>query len=334
MLTKKTMVSRSALYAVSLVTLLAVPVIAHSASYKLVKTIDLPGSIGGHGDWTIYNPQTDMVWLSQSPDHAIVVIDTRSNTVVHAIPNVQNSNGIDFAGNYAFAADADSNNIVVVDQTSFNKVATLTPSGKEPDSVNFLAKENRIYVSTGDGQATEFSVTQPFAAEQSFHLKPDPVKDGPDIAVYVSSKDEIFQPVDNVVDVIDAKTNRIVDVWNIGLKDSAKATAYDSKTDHLIVGSGEKKIVVLDASNGHVVTEVSVPGAVDATVVDVSARRAYVGDKSGVVDVIDLDTNKLVDSLPSEKGMHTLAVDTKTHAVYVYRNQSNKVDVFEMTAAK
>ena len=73
------------------------------------------------------------------------------------------------------------------------------------------------------------------------------------------------------------------------------------------------------------------PGPVDATVIDEAMRRAYVGDKSGVVDVIDLDTDKLVEQLPSEKNMHTLAVDTKTHAVYVYRNESNKVDVFEMS---
>lgn len=323
--------SRVALCVVGLLASSAVPALA--GSYKLTKTIDLPGDKGGHGDWTIFNPATGMVWLSQSPDHDIVVIDTKTNTVAHVVPDVANSNGIGFAGPYAFAADNDSNTIVVIDQKSYDKVATLTPAGKGPDTVNFLSKEGRIYTSSGSDDATEFSATKPFKAEAKFRLKPDPAKDGPDIAAYVASKDEIFQPNDNVVDVIDAKTGKIKAVWETGLKGSAKAAAYDAKTNHLLVGSGEKKILVLDASSGKVLTSVPVPGAVDATIIDEAARRAYVGDKSGVVDVIDLDSDKVVDSLPSEKNMHTLAVDTKTHAVYVYRNEGNKVDVFEMNKA-
>lgn len=326
-------VSRAALCAVGLLALAAVPVSAAGSAYKLVKTIDLPGDKGGHGDWTTFNPATGMVWLSQSPDHNVVVIDPRTNTVAHVIPDVANSNGIGFAGNYAFAADNDSNTIVVIDQKTFAKVATLTPAGKGPDTVNFLSKEGEIYTSSNSDDATIFSATKPFKQKATMRLRPDPAKDGPDIAVYAAGKDKIYQPNDNMVDVIDAKSDKIVAVWDPGLTGSAKAAAYDAKTNHLIVGSGEKKMVVLDADSGKVVATIAVPGSVDATVVDETARRAYVGDKSGVVDVIDLDTDKLVDSLPSEKNMHTLAVDTKTHAVYVYRNESNKVDVFAMNKA-
>ncbi len=326
------MAVREALYGIGLLTLASVAATAAEPSYKLVKTIDLPGGKGGHGDWTTYNPETGMVWLSQSPDHAIVVIDTKTNAVAGVIPDVANSNGIDFAGGYAFAADNDSNTVVVIDQNTFGKLATLTPSGKGPDTVNYLSKEGRIYVSSGTGEATEFDVAQPFKTASSFKLRPDPVKDGPDIAVYVPSKDKIFQPVDNVLNVIDATTGKVSDVWTLGLTGSAKAAAYDAKTDHLLVGSGEKKVLVLDANTGKTVATIPVPGSVDATVVDAAARRAYVGDKSGVVDVIDLDSDIVVAKLPSEKNAHTLAVDTDTHAVYVYRNESNKVDVFEMKA--
>ncbi len=325
--------SRAALCAVGLFAVAVVPAAASGSAYKLVKTIDLPGDKGGHGDWTTFNPKTGMVWLSQSPAHNIVVIDTKNNTIAHVIPDVANSNGIDFAGEYAFAADNDSNTIVVIDQKSFDKVATLTPEGKGPDTVNYLSKEGRIYTSSNSDDATVFSDKKPFKVEAKFRLKPDPAKDGPDIAAYVASKDKIYQPNDNVVDVIDAKTGKVDSVWDVGITGSTKAAAYDAKTNHLIVGTGEKKMLVLDANSGKVVATIPVPGAVDATIIDESARRAYVGDKSGVVDVIDLDSNKVVDSLPSEKNMHTLAVDTKTHAVYVYRNESNKVDVFEMGKA-
>ena len=323
----------AALCAAGLLAATVLPVAAAGTAYKLVKTIDLPGDKGGHGDWTTFNPKTGMVWLSQSPAHNIVVIDTKTNAIAHVIPDVANSNGIDFAGEYAFAADNDSNTIVVIDQKSFEKVATLTPEGKGPDTVNYLSKEGKIYTSSNSDDATMFSATKPFKAEGKMRLKPDPAKDGPDIAVYVASKDKIYQPNDNMVAVIDAKTGKVENVWDVGITGSTKAAAYDGKTNHLIVGTGEKKMLVLDADTGKVLATIAVPGAVDATVIDESARRAYVGDKSGVVDVIDLDSNKVVDTLPSEKNMHTLAVDSQSHAVYVYRNEGNKVDVFEMGRA-
>lgn len=52
-----------------------------------------------------------------------------------------------------------------------------------------------------------------------------------------------------------------------------------------------------------------------------------------MIEVIDLDTNQVIESLPSEKNVHTLAVDPTTHAVFVYRNESNKVDVFDRVQA-
>lgn len=67
---------------------------AAQTGYKLVKAIDLPGSKGGHGDWVTFDPRTNTVWLSQSPDHNVVVINTRANTVQGVIPGIENGNGI------------------------------------------------------------------------------------------------------------------------------------------------------------------------------------------------------------------------------------------------
>jgi DNA-binding beta-propeller fold protein YncE len=72
-------------------------------------------------------------------------------------------------------------------------------------------------------------------------------------------------------------------------------------------------------------------GDIDETAIDVDARRAFMGDKSGNVEVLDLDANTVIDHLMTEKGVHTLTVDPKTHRIFVYLNASNKVAVFEPT---
>ncbi len=308
----------------------SMPALAADTAYKLVKTIDLPGDKGGHGDWVAFDVATGMVWLSQSPDHNVVVIDTATNSVKGVIPGIEDGNGLALSSAYGFLSDNKSNVTVVVDKQSLQKIATLQPEGKGPNGTVFVPDGGNVYVTTDSGDVTVFGGEPPFKKVAHFKLQPDPPKDGPDVGLYVPSQKRFYQPIDNVVDVIDPQSNKVLEVWKPGIQGSGKPIVYDTKTDHFILGTTDMKMLVLDGKNGSVIATIPVKGKVDMTVIDDGARRAYVGDKSGVVEVIDLDNNKILESLPSEKNVHSLTVNTKTHAVYVYRNESNKVDVFEM----
>lgn len=309
--------------------LASTPAHIHAAgAYKLLKTIDLPGDKGGHGDWTTFDRETRTVWLSQSPNHNVVVIDAATNTVKAVIPDIKDGNGIALSPQYAFLSDNAGNVTVVVDKHTFQRVATLTPVGKGPNGTNFVPSTGNVYISTDSNDMTVFQATPPFTQVASFKLQPDPAKDGPDVALYVPSKDRLYQSDDNMVAVIDPHSNKVVAVWNPGIKGQAKPMVYDAKTNHFVLGTTDLKMLVLEADTGKVITSIPVKGKVDETVIDEGMRRAYIGDKAGVIEVIDLDTNAVVDSLRSEPNVHTLTVDPASHAVYVYRNESNKVDVF------
>ncbi len=134
--------------------------------------------------------------------------------------------------------------------------------------------------------------------------------------------------VDNVVDVIAPDTDKIVAVYKPDIHGSSKPMVYDGKTDHFILGTTDRKMLVLDAKDGNMIASIPVQGAVDETVIDERARRAFVADRAGVVEVIDLDRNKVVATIPTEKNTHTLAVDPKTHRLFVYLNEGNKVAAF------
>ncbi|MCG5074067.1 YncE family protein [Paraburkholderia tagetis] len=298
--------------------------------YKLVKTIDLPGTQGGHGDWTTFDPLTHTVWISQSPDHNVVVIDAQSLDIKHVIPDIKDGNGIALTTQYAFLSDNGNDQTVVIDKKSFKKVATLKPQGKGPNGAVFDPATNTVLTTTDSNDATFFSAAAPFKTVAHFRLSPDPAKDGPDVGLYVGSKRKIFQPVDNLVDVIDPVAHKVVATWDAGIHGSAKPMVYDSRTNHFLLGSTDKKVVILDGETGNVVASIPVKDKVDQTTIDEGARRAFVGDKSGVVEVIDLDSNKVVAEIPSEKNTHTLTIDPGTHRLFVYRNESNKVDVFAL----
>jgi len=303
---------------------------AQSLHYALIKTIDLPGTVGGHGDWVTYDPQTETVWLAQSPDHNVVVIDANALAIKKTITGVDSGNGIDLDDRYAFITDATPSKLLVVDKRTFKKVARVDTGGKTPDGVNVDTHSGKIFVANDDSNnEAVFDSKPPFKLTNVFKLKPEDSKDGPDVALYVRSLDRLYQPVGGNIDVIDPNTNQILAVWDFGVASAAKGGIYDSKTNHLIFGTGDKKMLVVDAATGKLVTTIPVAGAVDQTAVDTAKRRAFVGDKTGDIEVVDLDTNQVVDHIATEKNIHTLTVDTKTHRVLVYLNASNKVGVFE-----
>ena len=312
---------------VALAAFAALPAVAAESAYKLVKTIDLPGDKGGHGDYVVFDADTNTVWVAQSPDHQVVVIDTKTNTVKGVIPGIANGNLITTTPKYAFLNDADSTMVTVVDKRTMKPVGKFAIQGKTPDGMIYDPKTGHIYVTADDSNdVTVVKAAAPFGQVAHFGLQPEKAKDGPDVSTLAGGR--IYQPVDNVVDVIDPVANKVVSVWKPDVKGDVKPMVYDPKTKHLFMGTTDKKLLVVNASDGSQVASVPLMGSVDQISVDLGKRRAFVGDKAGVVEVVDLDSNTLVDTIPSEKNMHTLAVDTKTHNVYVYRNQSNKMDVF------
>ncbi len=297
--------------------------------YKLLTTISLPGTVGGHGDIVTYDPTTDLVWLSQSPDHNVVAIDAATNTVRGVIPGLNNPNGIALTPQDAFLSDAGNNVDVIVDKNTFEQVGSVVATGAEPDGTTYVPSTGQVYVASDTANVEDaLNTTAPFAQTASFALPPDPSPDGPDVSLYVPSTDLLYQPDQGQIDVIDPHTNAIVNQFPLLASGDTKPPVYDPVTNHLLVGTTNNQMLVVNATTGQLVSTIAISGSVDETTIDVGARLAFVGDKAGVVDVINLDTSTLAGDLPAEPGVHTLAVNPNDHDVYVYENNSNKVDVY------
>lgn len=78
----------------------------------------------------------------------------------------------------------------------------------------------------------------------------------------------------------------------------------------------------LDADTWRVLQVIPVKGKVDENVIDEAARRAFVGDKTGMIEVIGLDRRAVAGSLPSEPNVHTSSVDPRRVCVAATRATS------------
>jgi len=331
---------------------------ASAETYQNYGTINLnaAGNTSGHGDWVAYDADTNTVWLSHQPDQNVVVLDADDDRIRVTIPKVVSGNGITFSDSYAFVADYGSETTNVYDKRNYYLVQTLsTPGG--PDAVYWDFNHRVLWITLDDASTIiAFNQTsnhhhdddenhqnqsscqgplhrEPFQATPSTTLSLETtvnVSQGPDVGVFVGDFNHIYQPIDNEINVIDTNTRTIIANWPLPFTGVAKGVSYDPKTHALLVGTGSEKAFFVSAINGSVLATITLPGAVDESVMAPHQRRAFMGDKAGYVDVIDLDSRQLIQEVPTHTGAHTLTVKATNECIklWSYLDQINQVDLF------
>ena len=96
--------------------------------------------------------------------------------------------------------------------------------------------------------------------------------------------------------------------------------AIDLEHHRLFLGCRNKLMVVMDSSTGTVVTSVPIGQGVDATAFDPGTQLAFSSNGEGTVTIAHEDTpDKLtvVQTLKTERGARTMALDPKTHRIYL-----------------
>ena len=89
------------------------------------------------------------------------------------------------------------------------------------------------------------------------------------------------------------------------------------------------KLVSLDCASGTVEGILELSGAPDVIFHDHELAHLYVaiGDP-GVIDVVDTAQWRQLETIPTERGAHTLAMDETAHKIYAFLPASHRAAVF------
>jgi DNA-binding beta-propeller fold protein YncE len=129
----------------------------------------------------------------------------------------------------------------------------------------------------------------------------------------------------NEVAVVDVKDHKVVARWPIAPGEAASGMAIDPKLHRLIIGCGNSKMVMMDSTNGKVVSVVDCGQGVDAAAFDPETHLGFVSaGGSGTVTVAKVEADKLtvVQTLTTERGARTMTVDEKTHRIFLSNAKS------------
>ncbi len=299
------------------VSLVAVAWAAAGPGYHVVTTYKL----GGEGGWDYLTADSDARRVYISRGTHVIVIDADSGKSVGDIADTPGVHGIALAPELGrgFVSNGREGTVSIFD------IKTLATSskvkvGENPDAILYDPATKRVF--TFNGHSHDSTAIDAATGKVLGTIKLD---GKPEFAAS-DAKGEIFVNIEDKSELtaIDANKLEVKAVWPLAPCTEPSGLAIDRKNRRLFVGCDNKMMAVVDADNGKVLATPAIGEGVDATRFDPETGLAFASCGEGVLTVVkeeSPDKFSVVENVPTQRGARTLALDTKTHNIFVVTAQ-------------
>jgi DNA-binding beta-propeller fold protein YncE len=301
---------------------------------KLLGAIDLPPHVKQGGfDHAAIHRESSRLYVAHTANDALDVVDCARDAYVRSIPNLTGVAGalVSDERDLVFTSNRGENTIGIFPTHDERNVAKVQV-GIRPNGLAFDPLHNRLLAANvGDPNiADSFTLsivdvlTQMMMAAISVAGRTRwTVFDTNANVFYVN----IAQPAQIVV--IDAnnptRVARVVDIPAAG----PHGLELDAARGRLFCACDEGKLVVVDTHTGKAQGDADLSGVPDVVFFNPTLRHLYVAiGEPGVIDVFDTDAMTRLESIPTEKGAHTIAFDAARNKVYAFLPQTHRAAVY------
>ena len=309
--------------------LLACVVIAGATGAASAQTTDPKGTTayhvakripaGGEGGWDYLAADTAGHRLYISRATHVMVIDTDRDSVVGDIGDTPGVHGIAIANllGRGFISNGRDSSVTVFDLKTLAPVARVRSTGRNPDAILYEPSTRRVFTfNGGSGTATAIdAVTNAIVGTVVLGGRPEFAQADGTGRVFVNLEDK------SELVSFDARTFAITGRHPVAPCEEPNGLALDPGAMRLYVGCANKRMAVVDARTGRVVTTIPAGDNVDATAFDPGAHVAFASAGDGTLTVLPTGEAGARPASPITvaTGPHgkTMAVDPRTHRVYV-----------------
>jgi DNA-binding beta-propeller fold protein YncE len=284
---------------------------SNSADYKLVQKLTL----GGEGGWDYFDvdPDTGHVFIPRG-EH-IMALDSSGKQVAD-IGGVHGTHAIVFAPELKRAFLSAEASVAVLDMEKMQVLPAFDLKGKDPDAILYDASVKRVFTFNGGGtkDATAIDATTgEVVGSVPLGGKPETAQADGDGHIYANVEDN-----DQIV-AFDSKTLKVLHTWPTAPCKDPAGMAMDVAHKRLFVGCRNQLMAMVDYTNGKVVATVPIGKGVDANRFDPATGLAYASCGDGTITVAHEDSPdkySVVQTIATQRGARTMALDTKSHSVY------------------
>jgi DNA-binding beta-propeller fold protein YncE len=303
-------------------------------SLKHVSYIELPPHQRPGGfDHAAVHTRLGLLYVAHTANDALDVIDCVEDKYLRSIPNLTGVAG---------ALVSEEHDLVFTSNRGENTVGFFSPK-KEMNIVkvkvgtrpNGLAHDPRrnilLAANVGDPTIPGSFTVSVVDVEKKAMISDLAVPGRTRWAIYDTVSDAFFVNIadPSQIAVIEAaKSTRIVRSSKVPAA-GPHGLDLDSEGQRLFCACDGKKLVSVDVGSGKVLAALDIGGIPDVIFFNPELKHLYVaiGDP-GVIEVIDTETMKPLETVPTEMGAHTIAFDAARNKVYAFLPQTNRAVVY------
>lgn len=281
------------------------------SSYRLLKKLTL----GGEGGWDYFavEPSTGHVFIPRGTH--IMVMDSEGKQVAD-IPGVKGAHAIVFAPELDRAFLSTDGSVTILDLRARKVRSQVWLADKDPDAILYDSAVKRVFTFNGGGSQDATAIdaeTGKVVGTIELGGKPETAQADGAGHVYVNIEDQ------NKIVAFDSKTLKVLNTWPLSPCESPSGMAIDVAHQRLFSGCHNQLMAVVDYTNGKVVATIPIGKGIDANRFDPGTGLAFASCGDGTITVAHEDTPDkytVVQTIQTQRGARTMALDTKKHNVY------------------
>jgi len=287
---------------------------AAGPGYKVVNTY----KIGGDGSWDYLTADAVARRLYISRATHVIVLDLDSGKTVGDIPDTPGVHGIALAPELGrgFVSNGREGTVSIFDLKTL-LTSSKVKVGDNPDAILYDPATKRVFTFNGRSQDATAIDGAKGTVLGTIKLggKPEFAASDGKGGVFVNIEDK------SELTVIDPNKLAVKSTWPLAPCKEPSGLALDTKNRRLFVGCDNKMMAVVNADTGKVLATPAIGEGVDATAFDEETGLAFAScGEDGVLTVVreeSPDKFSVAENVPTQKGARTLAIDSKTHNVFV-----------------
>jgi DNA-binding beta-propeller fold protein YncE len=303
----------SALVLMLTVIIIPAALAAAGPGYKVTNTY----KVGGEGGWDYLIADAAARRLYISRGTHVIVLDLDSGKTVGDIADTPGVHGIALAPELGrgFTSNGREGTVSIFDLKTL-ATSSKVKVGDNPDAILYDPATKRVFTFNGRSQdataidATNGTVLGTIKLDGKPEFSASDGKGG--VFVNIEDKSELV--------AIDPAKLEVKSKWPLAPCESPSGLSMDRKNRRLFVGCDNKMMAVVNADTGKVIATPAIGDGVDATAFDDGTGLAFASCGEGILTVVREESPEkfsVAENVPTQPGARTLALDSKTHNVFV-----------------
>ena len=293
--------------------ILAVNSFGADPGYHIIKRLQ----VGGEGGWDYLTVDGVARRLYISRSTHVMVMDLDTDKVVGDIPNTPGVHGIAIAPelNRGFTSNGKAGSSTIFDLRTL-KVLGEVKTGKNPDAIVYDPASKHVF--TFNGSSKDATV---FDAVSGEVLRTFLLGGKPEFAA-VDGKGRVFVNIEDTNEVVEINSLKTIKSRRFSLSPCKEPTGLGLDAEHNRVFSGchNRTMTVLDTATGKVIATLPIGEKVDGNGFDAGTGLAFSSNGDGTLTVMNEASPgnfEIVETVITQRGSRTMAVDPITHNIYL-----------------